>query len=127
MDPEVRRLAALVVLCGCVVAAAAVVGDVEVRYDRYTVPQVLEKRPVGRTVVVTGTVSRVKGVSNRSGYRYLEFVLGEGDRRLPVYCSLFNAPVEVAPGDRVWVEGTLKEYRKILEVSTQCFRVQRKG
>jgi len=120
------RFGMLVVLFGAVVTVSAVLGEADTRYTTYTVEEVLEERPIGEEVRVEGRVSGEIERLNQSGRLYRRFAIGE-EKRLMVYCSLFNGRLGVSMGDNVSVTGRFTTYREVLQVSTQCYRVRGKG
>lgn len=87
----------------------------------YTVPRLLEEKPLKSTVRVTGNVSRLlTDYTSESGNVYQQFYIRDGDAAVKVFCSTAAGRINVSVGDRVTVKGTFQEFYGEVEIYTRC-------
>lgn len=85
----------------------------------------LEDRPIGEQVTVTGTVrSPPEDYTAESGNTYQQFRIGDGTGDILVFCSTAAGRTTVARGDTVRVTGTFKEFYGTLELFTSCTDIE---
>lgn len=89
-----------------------------------TVSGLYQEMPLDDPVVVTANVTRVLDdhVSD-SGNTYQQFMVGDGERTVKVFCGTGSGRTDVAKGDRVQISGTFQEWYGTYEIYTRCTSV----
>ncbi|MCJ7450478.1 MAG: hypothetical protein MUP58_01930 [Candidatus Nanohaloarchaeota archaeon QJJ-9] len=123
-----RMVLVSVLVVGSILVSAALNGLDRRGYQEYSISKLLEDRPFGEKVEVSGKVLNVlDDYNSSSGEVYQRFTVGKPSSSVLVYCSALNGRANVSEGDRVSVHGNFKSYQGTLEIETGCFKVERKN
>lgn len=140
MDRESKRFVAIELLLIGTLLVAFLAGNgfadlqeqlLEREAKNYTVKEVLDKKPLGREVIVYGQLRRkLKDYQSDSGNIYQQFYIASGGSEVLVFCSTsggrFNTS-QVEAGDKLKVSGEFKKYYGQLEIYTSCSTISTKN
>jgi len=133
MDKESKRFVAIELLLIGTLLVAFIAGNgladlqeslSNQQASNYTVKELLNKKPLGREVVVFGQFAREdEDYRSQSGNTYQQLYITSGNSEVLVFCNTKGGRFDTSqlePGDGLRVTGEFKKYYGQLEIYTYC-------
>lgn len=125
LDSPVTRTGLVVVVMMLAAGATVVTGSLDPQgYDERSIASILENKPQGEKVAITGTVEEIRDPYESGSSTYQRILVGDGSNRILVFCSATNGKSEADEGDSVTVEGSVSEYNGDIQIETSCIDVE---
>ena len=125
LSSPVTRTGMVVAVMAVTAGATVLTGSLDPQgYDQRSIASILENEPQGEKVAITGTVEEIQDPYESGSSTYQRILVGDGSRRILVFCSATNGKSEAGEGDSVTVEGTVSKYNGEIQIETSCIDVE---